>query len=152
MRLRRFLMTEPTETSLSQWLGVAEIGHPGTGTENASGQSSKPGGLGCHTHRPPEGCRTVRQLPTSTDVGDRALQRVGHSGLWNAITASETDGWQLPSMNQPIHGHLGHAHQLCNLSNGEESDVWNLGHPTYPFLDVHTLCGSWDACKPVWPM
>lgn len=89
------------------------------------------------------------QPATSTDVGDGSLQRIGHSGLRNTIAAAEPDGGQLPSMNQPIHGHLGYAHQLGDLSNREESDVRNLGHPTYPFLDVHTLCGSWDTCKPL---
>jgi hypothetical protein len=42
MRLRRFLMTEPTETSLSQWLGVAMSDTRVRARKNASDQSSKP--------------------------------------------------------------------------------------------------------------
>ena len=53
-------------------------------------------------------------------------------------------------VHEPVHGHLGHAHELGDFGHRQESDVWNLGHPTYPFLDEHTLWGRWDACKPAW--
>ena len=131
MRLRRFLMTEPTETSLSQWLGVVGDGHPGTGTENALDQFSK----GRTTRSARLDRRRAEGIDaTSADVGDGTLQCVCDRGLGYAVAASESDRRKLTGVNQPVDGHLGHAHELCDLGDRQESDFRNIGHPTYPFL------------------
>lgn len=132
MRLRRFLMTEPTETSLSQWLGVVGDGHPGTGTEKMPRISlANSEALAARAYG------TERRA--SADVGYRSLQSIGHRGFRNPETATEANGWQLPSVHHSIDGHLRHAHQFGDLSHRKEPDIWNLGHPTYPFLDLCTL-------------
>ena len=87
MRLRRFLMTEPTETSLSQWLGVVGDGHPGTGTEKMPRISlANSEALAARAYG------TERRA--SADVGYRSLQSIGHRGFRNPETATEANGWQ----------------------------------------------------------
>ena len=70
MRLRRFLMTEPTETSLSQGLD-AGMRHPGTGTEKMPRTILANRRTGPESSDQPTSAMGVRMASATADSGTR---------------------------------------------------------------------------------
>ncbi|OMP13639.1 hypothetical protein COLO4_01246 [Corchorus olitorius] len=96
MRLRRFLMTEPTENLTKS-------------------------GSGCRC-RPP-GTAGVGKKPriSLADVGHRALHGLGDSRFRHTIAASEAHGRQFTGVHQTVDRHLRDAHELGDLRDREEA-------------------------------
>src|SRR6185312_8592137 len=75
-----------------------------------------------------------RKMPriSLADVGDRPMHGIGHRGLRHTIAASEPHRRKLTGMHEPVHGHLGDAHQLSDLRDREKSHVGQLCHSSHP--------------------
>src|SRR5580704_3835971 len=128
MRLRRFLMTEPTSPPL---LCVTGYGHA-----RAHARRRTPGHTPTSQVTPASGVPVIGppSRPQAPDVSR------GSAGCYEGIPqvlvdrllrhpegAANPDRLQLTRVNKAVDGHLGHAHDRGDLSLGQEPDLAERG-------------------------
>src|SRR5215470_8863623 len=130
IRLRRFLMTEPTGPHSAG-------GMPPRARLRSIPRSAYRAALTCPDGgEPPPGGRTaIRSRTPSGGVDVGVPQVVVHGLLRHPERAAHPDRRELAGVHQPVHRHLGHAHHRGDLGHREEAHIELSRHALCPFAN-----------------
>src|SRR6478735_2351433 len=149
MRLRRFLMTEPTfDLSVSARDGR---GHPVRRAQPNGRDRAQPNR---RQRSQPVACRTVGRVACrgpSAGVEEAALEVLVDVVLAHAKGPSDAHSRDLTVVDEAVHSHLGDAHHRSNFCDGQELHLGDVSWPVRGHGAPHFLFARPMASSPRTP-